>query len=97
MMLMKKKWFAIVRWSIDDIKELRPNWTDKQCRDFLYHNSNRIKDGMVEMGWHVIEFNLDEQIIKEVSKETGCSVKEIKAAKKQWAGFPLDYHPEMNK
>ena len=43
-----KEWFAQTRWSIDDIKELKPEWNDEKCRDLLERYADKITETMVE-------------------------------------------------
>lgn len=52
---MTKEKYGIVKWQIADIKDRRPDWTDKQCHDFLQDNERHIKDRMTETGWEVID------------------------------------------
>ena len=47
--------YARVAWQIDDIKALRPAFSDKQCEDFLERNSKYIQEAAVEAGWACIE------------------------------------------
>lgn len=56
---MTKK-FAKVAWRIEDIKSLRPDWSDEQCREFLSDNQTNIIDEMVQSGWFYIEQTLGE-------------------------------------
>lgn len=56
-----KEWFAQTRWSIDDIKELKPEWNDEKCRDFLEKYANKIVNSMVEAGWFAIENFLENE------------------------------------
>lgn len=54
----KKKSFAIVAWTVEDIKTLRPKWTEERCEAFLVANERHIQDGLIELGWEVIEILL---------------------------------------
>lgn len=47
--------YAEVAWKIDDIKELKPDWSDEQCMDFLYQNEDLIQEAMIQRGWNAIE------------------------------------------
>lgn len=53
---MPENWtFAEVRWSTEDIKELKSEWTDEQAMDFLSRNENDIQEAMIQRGWDAIE------------------------------------------
>ena len=47
--------FASVSWCVDDIKELRPDWSDDECHTFLTNYEGRIQDAMVSAGWEAID------------------------------------------
>jgi hypothetical protein len=53
-MKQKTESFAEVKWTVEDVKTLRPYWTDEQCVDFFQQNERHIKDRLVELGWDVI-------------------------------------------
>lgn len=55
---MKKRW-ATVEWSIDDITNLRPEWTREKAEEFLDINEKIIQDKIEEMGRDFIETLLD--------------------------------------
>jgi len=46
---------AEVSWCAEDIKELRPDWSDKQCNEFLMDNEDEIQCRMIEEGWEAIK------------------------------------------
>jgi hypothetical protein len=50
--------YAQVFWTPSDIKELRPEWTDEQCEEFIARIEERITDRMIQVGWQVIEQEL---------------------------------------
>jgi hypothetical protein len=50
--------YAQVYWTPSDVKELRPEWTDEQCEEFLLRIEERISDRMIQIGWQVIEQEL---------------------------------------
>lgn len=52
--------FAETCWSIDDVRRLRPAWSDSVAREFLARRGGLIQDAMVEAGWIAIEALLDE-------------------------------------
>lgn len=51
---MKRKWFAKVAWSIDDIKTERPDWSNEECRAFLDEIEDKLIDNMVAEGWQTM-------------------------------------------
>lgn len=55
---MDKDAFAMVIWTVADIKNLRPHWTDEQCIEWLSQNEKRLAEVMIERGWNFIEPNL---------------------------------------
>ncbi|MBI4397281.1 MAG: hypothetical protein HY548_09310 [Elusimicrobia bacterium] len=54
--------FARTAWSVEDLQELRPRWSSKQCEEFLRRNEEAIREAMVERGWQAIDtlLSLDE-------------------------------------
>lgn len=52
--LTRKRWYAEAKWHPDDVKSLKPRWTDEQCRDFLARYGDVIRDSMIERGWEVL-------------------------------------------
>ena len=42
-------------WQIQDIKTLRPEWTDEQCAEFLNEYGNLIQERSVEEGFEIID------------------------------------------
>lgn len=55
----KNEYAVTITWLPDDIKTLRPRWSNKRCRDFLARHAKTIQDRSIEMGWDVIETCLD--------------------------------------
>jgi len=51
--------YAQISWTVNDIKTLRPRWSDEVCEKFLCNNENNIRDRMIEHGWAVIESLLE--------------------------------------
>jgi hypothetical protein len=49
---------AIV-WHIDDVKEVRPDLTDEQCRAVLRQADER-HDATIGINWEVLEINADD-------------------------------------
>lgn len=52
---MSKEFYAEVRWTIEDVKAVRPQMTDDECHDWLVNNEKYIRDRLVELGHEVIE------------------------------------------
>jgi hypothetical protein len=50
-----RDWYAEVSWCAEDIKTLRPDWTDEQCVEFLEENEDAIQVGMIARGWYELE------------------------------------------
>lgn len=50
-----RDWYAEVSWCAEDIKKLRPDWTDERCVEFLEENEDAIQCGMIERGWYELE------------------------------------------
>jgi hypothetical protein len=44
----------IVRWTKDDVKVIRPDWTDSQCNRYLDHVCKKVETAMVEAGWGIL-------------------------------------------
>tara|TARA_Y100000310_G_scaffold323948_1_gene385112 strand:- start:393 stop:611 length:219 start_codon:yes stop_codon:yes gene_type:complete len=58
-------YYAIVRWSADDIHQYREDmgwvkWTDEQAETWLNSMEGNIQDRMTEQGWDVIDILMDE-------------------------------------
>jgi hypothetical protein len=51
--------FATVKWSIEDVLALRPEWTKKKASEFLKDIEDKLEEAMVEEGWNVISYALD--------------------------------------
>jgi hypothetical protein len=58
----KTEWWAVVRWSIDDIKKVKPKWTNQECHDFLQLNEKHMRDRMIETGWDIIDILIQEEV-----------------------------------
>ena len=48
------------RWSYEDIKTLKPNWSKKKCEDWLYEHRSKMEDYLCSEGWNYIENNIEE-------------------------------------
>jgi len=50
--------YAQVYWTADDVRELRPDWTDEQCEELLARIEDRLQSMMIQRGWDIIEGEL---------------------------------------
>jgi hypothetical protein len=50
-----KKDFASVSWRVEDIQDLREDWSDEMCAEFLEENEDIIQQMMIQRGWDAIE------------------------------------------
>lgn len=50
-----------ITWEVEDIKSLRPNWSEDKCEEVLGEISGQLEDRSIELGWEVIEdlLNMD--------------------------------------
>jgi hypothetical protein len=49
---------VVIAWTVDDIKTLRPDWTEDQCADFLDRIEDILRERSIEFGWSIIESEL---------------------------------------
>ena len=47
-----------IKWKWNDIKTMRPNWTEDQCEEFLFDNRKSLQDRSIEIGWDIIAAHL---------------------------------------
>lgn len=50
-----RKTFGVTMWEINDIKNIKPNWSDKKCENFLIEIEDDLIAAMINEGWHLIE------------------------------------------
>ena len=55
MRVMNEKVYATVGWTVTDILELRPRWTEERAEKFLQRYSGKITDAIVSNSWSLIE------------------------------------------
>jgi len=48
------KRFAQVAWTIEDVKQYRPSWSDEKCEKALSVLEERIEEAMIQAGWQVL-------------------------------------------
>jgi hypothetical protein len=46
---------AYILWAWEDVKTLRPTWTDHHCQVWLDSNAKYLVDRSIELGWGVME------------------------------------------
>ena len=47
-----------VAWSIEDVKSLRPKWTDEACEEVLDSAWSSLEEQAIVAGWEVLEWNV---------------------------------------
>lgn len=50
-----KPFVLTIEWSIDDIKDRRPNWSDEKCNQVLSDLAGYLEDESINAGWEVID------------------------------------------
>ena len=55
-----EKYYAVVRWTVEDIHEMRKNrgdseWTDEEAEDFFGVIEDEVQDRMTEIGYEMID------------------------------------------
>ena len=76
----RRQYFAVVRWQPEDLEDARPDWTRKECVEFLQSCEDKIQDYMVEKGWDMIDHCLDSEEYgegSEAGRVTKGIIKEI--------------------
>ena len=54
-MVKKREWFAVVRWSVEDVQERKPSWSNETCQGWLKEHEGAIQEAMVSAGWDAID------------------------------------------
>jgi hypothetical protein len=49
------KYYATVRWTVEDVLTLRTTWTEEQAEEWLSSNEKYIESRLIELGWDVME------------------------------------------
>jgi hypothetical protein len=49
------KYYATVRWTVEDVLTLRTTWTEEQAEEWLSSNEKHIQSRLIELGWEVME------------------------------------------
>ncbi len=53
--LVQEDTFAHISWSYEDVRVLRPKWTDDQIRSWISRNERAMLDKLIELAWDVME------------------------------------------
>ena len=51
--------FAQSSWNEEDIKTLKPEWTNEQCHEFLASIERQLEETMIQAGWFLIQETID--------------------------------------
>lgn len=49
----------IIIWQWQDVQSLRPEWDEEKCEDALLDARGSIEDRSTEVGWEVLETNIE--------------------------------------
>ena len=55
-----EKYFAVTRWMIDDIKAIKPEWTEKQCEQWWIDHGKAFSDLLTQYGNECLQDMLDQ-------------------------------------
>lgn len=50
-----------VSWSVEDVKHLRPKWSDERCQDVLDRVFEGLEEAAVTAGWDVLEWGCEDE------------------------------------
>lgn len=53
--------FALAYWTWKDIQDRKPDWDQDTCENFLDSNEDEIADRMIEAGWSIIDYLLNQE------------------------------------
>ena len=51
--------YATTYWTIGDVQQIKPDWSDNQCHSFLYEIEERLHEAMCAVGWEIIHEELE--------------------------------------
>lgn len=46
---------CIIKWSAEDVQQLKTDWSLEKCQEFLDRNSRHLTDRLIETGWEVLD------------------------------------------
>jgi hypothetical protein len=58
---MSKPSEVIILWVVADIKEVRPDWSDERCEEFLNYYEEDIQEVCIQAGWEIINSLVDNE------------------------------------
>ena len=58
-----------ITWSVDDIKSIRPEWSDEECAEAARYVAKVLQDRSTEEGWQILEDLLCFKTQDETNKE----------------------------
>ena len=56
-----EKYFAIIRWSVEDVQAMRPDWTEKQCVDWGKEHERAFSELLTQYGNECLSCMLDQK------------------------------------
>jgi hypothetical protein len=84
---MSKKHYAVVAWSLEDIKQRKPDWDIDRCRLWIEQNERGIEEALTQIGNDLLDNTnfIDPKPDKYTShpKEFSDLVKRLKSKKKR--------------
>lgn len=48
-----------IKWSLEDIKSLRPEWSNQECKEFIESKWESFKQESIRQGWEIWESLLE--------------------------------------
>ena len=49
-----EKYYAETRWHVDDLKAIRPDWSDEQCRSWWEEHERAFRDILIQYGNEIL-------------------------------------------
>lgn len=58
----KRKHYAVVKWSPEDVQARKPDWSLKRCEDWIAKNERGIKEALTQAGNELLDdMNLERE------------------------------------
>jgi hypothetical protein len=54
-----KEFYAVIRWSWEDVQNVRPDWDETRCREWWAKNEKWFADALTEHGNEMLSNLLD--------------------------------------
>lgn len=51
---MKNNYFAVVKWTIEDIQAVHPEWTESKCVEWWRQNERWFKETLIQLGNEIL-------------------------------------------